>query len=223
MVEMSKLGRIFQKPLLREVSGRSAAWDGAWPDASAVLAHGIVSGTQVATATGWRGVEAIQEGDRVLTFDAGLQTVRKVTRNWTFLEAHSVEAAHWPLTVSVGVLGNKAALTLLPEQAVMIESDLGEEMFGDPFTLLPAHTLGGLEGITREMPEGPCEVIQLQFEDDQVIFANIGALFHCPANTVARMSDLMVASEASGYDVLPLARAREFVDAVADEAKFACG
>jgi hypothetical protein len=42
---------------------------------------GLVAGTKVATTAGWAKVETIAEGQQVLTFDGGLQTVVAITRH----------------------------------------------------------------------------------------------------------------------------------------------
>ncbi|MGC9420245.1 MAG: Hint domain-containing protein, partial [Rhodovulum sp.] len=44
------------------------------------IASGFAAGTEIATTLGWRTVETLQPGDRVLTFDHGSQPVRAVQR-----------------------------------------------------------------------------------------------------------------------------------------------
>lgn len=165
---------------------------------------GMVAGTKVATRSGWARVETITAGTQVLTFDGGLQTVVSVTRH--VLMADTCDIASWPMSVPAGALGNREPMTILPHQPVMIESDLAEEMTGDPFALIPATSLDGLRGITQSRPEAWVEVIQLHFEQDEIVFANIGALFLCRAE-----ADLMAASVA-GYNVLSVDQADDLVD-----------
>jgi len=146
---------------------------------------GLIAGTKVASNLGWRSVESVAPGDKVLTFDHGLQVVTGVTRSFLWIgEADCPESA-WPLMVPAGALGNQADMWIAPEQHVLIESDIAERVYGDPFVVIPALSLEGHKGIERRLPDQVIEVIQLQFAQDEVVFANMGALFFCPkANSV---------------------------------------
>lgn len=140
-----------------------------------------MSGTRVATAMGWRPVEAIAEGDKVLTFDAGLQTIHKISRIRLWSAEETCPRHFWPLEVPAGALGNRELMHVLPGQNVMIESDAAEDLYGDPFSLIPAEAVEGTNGVERVPPQGDIEVIVLHFAEDQIVFANNGALFFCPA------------------------------------------
>lgn len=142
---------------------------------------GLMTGTRVATALGWRAVEAVSEGDMVLTFDAGLQRVTKVSRQAIWTADGPCPRRYRPLRVPAGALGNRGELHLMPNQYVMVESDAGEELFGDPFSLLMTHTLEGMNGIEAIAPGQEMEAIVLHFEQEQVIFAESGVLFYCPS------------------------------------------
>lgn len=149
--------------------------------AIAGLAAGFAAGTDIATPDGWRSVEDLVPGDRVLTFDHGSRAVRSVRRGRLWRGGRMCPRPLWPLWVPKGALGNTTPLTLLPEQSVLVESDLAEALFGDPFVLLPAHMLDGLWGIHRLPPERPVEVIVPLFDRPEVAFANGAALMFCPA------------------------------------------
>lgn len=166
---------------------------------------GIVAGTKVATSVGWVAVETIVVGSKVLTFDGGLQTVIAVTHHK--LLADTADMATWPLHVPSGALGNRDDMMILPHQTVLIESDIAEEMTGDPFALLPAAALEGCHEITSRRPEGWVDVIQIHFESDEIIYANIGALFLCRAQT-----DLIFDIAPSVYDVLSIEQADDLVE-----------
>ena len=142
-------------------------------------ACGIVSGTKVATEFGWRPVEALTEGDLVLTFDSGMQPVVAVERHVIWCEVGASDMESWPLTVPAGVLGNEVEMMLLPDQPVLVESDAAESLYGDPFVLIPARNLAGVAGIDRVVPPVRIEVVTLRFAREQIVFANIGALFLC--------------------------------------------
>lgn len=159
--------------------------------------RGIVAGTRVATTMGWRPVEALASGDLVLTFDHGMQPLRDIRRRTVSVRCNV--PADWPIAVPAGRLGNRAPLLLMPEQPVVIESDLAETLFGDPFVLISAADLDGCGDIGRIRPDRVIELVNLGFDDDQVVFANSGAMFLCPAG-----GDLLDAGAGEeGYLVLP--------------------
>lgn len=170
--------------------------------------YGIVAGTKVATAVGWRPIEAIVAGDKVLTFDAGLQTVIDVRRQVLYAAATMVPMDNWPLFVPAGALGNRADMQILPGQNLLVESDTAEDLYGDPFVLMPAAALEGYNGISRLSLSARVEVVSLHFAQDQIIHANIGALFLCP-RACDLMHDLYAVAEPSVYRVLSLAEADE--------------
>ncbi|MCR8723138.1 Hint domain-containing protein [Frigidibacter sp. ROC022] len=165
-------------------------------------ASGLVAGTKVATGIGWRPVEMVVAGDKVLTFDAGMQLVTHVGRGVLWSDDQLCPREFWPLHIPVGALGNAQELMVLPEQSVMVESDVGEEIYGDPFTLIPAAALEGFHGIERVRPKAGLEVITLHFASDQVVFASAGALFFCPSIADVTVSDLLHGATGN-YTVLP--------------------
>lgn len=164
-------------------------------------ASGVVAGTRVATSVGWRPVEMVAPGDRVLTFDNGLQVVTHVERNLLWASDRPCPRALWPLHVPAGALGNAQPIVMLPEQSVAVESDVGEEIYGDPFTLIPAAALEGFRGIVRRAPESRIMVVTLHFADDEVVFGAAGVLYFCPSDRLATLSDLL-AGGTGRYSVL---------------------
>ncbi len=181
----------------RSVSGTGCADDAA-PEAAGAGAWGILNGTRVATEFGWRPVEAIAEGDLVLTFDGGALPVVVVERHVIWCKAEAANRDAWPLSVPAGALGNGEEMLLLPDQAVVIESDAAEDMYGDPFVLVAARTLDGVAGIAPVVPPPRLEVVTLRFAREEVVFANFGALFLCRAAD----DDIMAAVRKRDYPVL---------------------
>ena len=188
---------------------RTAETTGAW-DGQPGIATGLVSGTRVATRMGWRPVEAMAVGDEVLTFDHGLQTVIEVRREVVWNAQTDCPEHLWPLLVPADALGNLQETYLLPEQQVLVESDAAEDFLGDPFAMLPAAALDGFRGITPHKPSDMIEVVSLHFRRDEIVFANIGALFFQPKSTclVGDMSDFV----ATDYKALSMGTARELVE-----------
>ena len=175
------------------------------PEFAASLAdvgNGMIAGTRVATAMGWRPIEAVSVGDQVLTFDKGMQTVTAIRREHVQTSGTLGGVSNWPLRVPKGALGNLEEMSLPRRQAILIESDVAEEMFGDAFTLVPVAALEGFRGIEPVRPADFVEVITLQFEEDQVVFGKGGFLFYCPPPSDI-MQDLFSEPKEPRYHVLP--------------------
>ncbi len=132
---------------------------------------GILPGTRIATNLGWRPVEAVTAGDFVATFDSGWQPVMAVSREY-------IPPAYFDsvLTFAQGVLGNTRPMAALPSQPVLIESDIAEVLFGDPFALVPAQALADIEGVSLHEQTAPTESVRVHLEHDELIFAEGGAL-----------------------------------------------
>jgi hypothetical protein len=169
------------------------------------FASGLVAGTKVATQIGWRDVAAVAVGDQVLTFDGGMQTVTSINRQIIATMGEYSPCDAWPIFVPADALGNRDPMVLLPQQSIMIESDAAEEVFGDPFAMIPALALEGFCGISRVPPATQIEIVTLVFAQDEVVFSNIGALIFCPWS-----SDLIDAG-LSAYSTLSLDVAKALV------------
>ncbi|MDD7969764.1 Hint domain-containing protein [Roseinatronobacter alkalisoli] len=148
----------------------------------ALREDGLLPGTLIGTASGWRGVETIQPGDLVLTFDNGMQRIEanhKVTIAQASLPAHKA----FMMVIPAGVLGNRKQITLLPCQEVIVESDLAEIDFGEPFVLIQALMLEGYGGIHRAPITGDVTVHMLTFASEQVIHCAGAALVSARAES----------------------------------------
>ncbi|MCI2399181.1 Hint domain-containing protein [Aliiroseovarius subalbicans] len=134
---------------------------------------GLVAGTRVEAASGWRPVESLMRGDAVYTLDGGLRQIIDVQRE----DMTPTQS----LLVPGGALDNCAEMVLMPGQHVMLEADIAEEAFGSPLVLLPALALEGYRGITRQQGQERVEIVTLGFDDEEIVYGNTGALLHCPA------------------------------------------
>lgn len=139
---------------------------------------GMVAGTLVETAAGWRAVELLRVGDHVQTLDGGLQQVRRVERTY-YGETRGGYALDGVLHVPGGAIGNCDAMVLMPQQHVMIMSRMAEDLLGVPMVLLPASALDGYRGISRTAVDGLVEAITLGFDDEEIVYANSGVLMQC--------------------------------------------
>ncbi len=181
---------------LMDMAERSAALNGA----NQFAGHGLIAGTRVASNLGWRCVEALTPGDKVLTFDHGMQTVIEVRRTSLWSDATSIPRHMLPLHVPEHALGNRIAMRILPEQGVLVESDAATDAHGDPFAVI---TASALDGFRRIEPDGRAlnlEIVTLFFAQPQVIYAEGGLLIYCPQTHLA-LSD-MIDPNAQPYEVL---------------------
>jgi hypothetical protein len=182
LVGAAEKGIVLMFEYKKDIWGRSTVAEaGLLAEATlAELATGLIAGTQVATQFGWRDVATVAVGDQVLTFDGGMQTVSAVSRKMLATGGEFAPAEAWPLFIPAEALGNRDDMILLPQQSVMIEADAAEEVFGDPFAMIPALALEGFRGIVRVPPADQIELITLAFSQDEIVFANSGALMFCP-------------------------------------------
>ena len=139
---------------------------------------GLVAGTLVETAVGWRRVELLRVGDHVQTFDGGLRQLRRVERSYYGAD-HGGYGLEQILHVPGGALDNCDDLVVMPDQMLMITSGVAADLLGTPSVLIPASALVGYRGITRQLPDRLVEAVTLGFDDEEVIYANSGLLAHC--------------------------------------------
>jgi hypothetical protein len=179
-----------------------------------MIAEGLLAGTLIATEMGWQDVRDLQPGDRIVTFDNGMQPLRALRESVLMTGGEQTPRLTWPLHVPSGALGNRSDLTLLPEQAVLIETDVAEDLFGDPFTLVVAGGLEGYKGISRAAPAREMRVYTLEFAGEEIVYANGTTLLHCPRQTARRVTsaeELMGVGATSLYARLPRAQSETLV------------
>lgn len=195
---------LFSKPLHMFSDPGEGAQEAAYASAEQ---SGLVASTMVATSRGWMCAGDLKPGDQVLTFDAGLQRVTQISRDVPWAQAHDCPDALWPLEVPTGAFGNARPFHLLGSQNIMVESDAAEDLWGDPFSVIPAGALVGVRGIERVPPKDAMEIIHIYFADEQVVFGEYGALYLCPSSR--DMVDMAFdGSRDPLYAILPLAEAR---------------
>lgn len=150
---------------------------------------GLIAGTLVETATGWRPVEMLRVGDHVQTYDGGLRQLRQIDRAY-----YGVADGAYPLQgilhVPAGALDNCDDVVVMPEQMLLIESQVAADLLGELSVLIPASALVGFRGITRHAPKGLIEAVTLNFEDEEVVYANSGLLVHCATKASGFFTEL---------------------------------
>lgn len=140
-----------------------------------VLVDGLPAALRLATPDGWIEAGDLDAGDAVLTFEQGACRIADVTRS---AQAVQVPPVFWPVILPPGAMGNDHPLELLPAQMIMLESELAEDLHGDPFVMVPALSLTGWNGITRRPPR-EVEMVHLHFATPQVVFAGPSLLLGC--------------------------------------------
>lgn len=176
---------------------------------------GLIAGTCVGTPMGWRPVQSIQAGDLVLTFDNGMQPVKQVSSGQLWTSADHGSKKFWPLHIPAGALDNVSPLTVLSSANIMLETDLTEALYDDPFALVPAHALDGTRGIEAKAPGAPLDIVSLHFENDQVVFANGSTLIFCPSADGAQpvsIEELIFGGAEGAYGTLPETELQAVID-----------
>lgn len=148
------------------------------PAGPSVAACGILSTTPIATPSGWRAAGTLTPGASVLSFDDGAQAIVQAT---SLPVAHAPDC-HWPLLVPAWALDNRDDILLLPEQKVLIEADLAQDLYGSTFGLVPARALEGWRGIARIRAPRPAKAIRLTFARPTILYASRGVLLCCPGD-----------------------------------------
>ncbi|MDO9524503.1 MAG: Hint domain-containing protein [Gemmobacter sp.] len=161
------------------------------------FSEGILAGTLVATQIGWRRAETLSPGDMIQTFDCGLCRLSEVHHAAASIAPTQWPSAHWPLAVPAGVIGNASDMRILPGQLVLLDSDIADDMLGDPFALIPARALDGWRGIAPHPPGAAEQAVVLLFDEDQIVYAASSVLLFCPG-----LSGQSISTDASGLTAL---------------------
>ena len=181
--------------------------------AQALREDGLLPGSLLATQAGWKTVETIAPGDMVLTFDNGAQPVVRVHRV-TVPKAQIPAHKAFVMVVPMGALGNRRELRLLASQEVLIESDMAEEEFGDPFVMIQALMLEGFFGIHRAPIDEDLTIYMVTFASEQLIHVAGAALVTArPESDFAPLS-VHALSEIRTYPRLTLDQLRRIAESL---------
>ncbi len=136
---------------------------------------GLVSDTLVATPAGWQPVSGLFKGDEVVTFDHGRQKILR--HDIIRIKRDAIPDRNaYTIGVPAGVFGNTRDLHIMPEQEILIEADEAEDMFGDPFVLIPAMLLEGFKDIRKCPVKTDLTLSILTFEREEILYCNGGLL-----------------------------------------------
>jgi len=133
----------------------------------------FVAGTRILTVEGQRPVEQLVPGDRIMTRDHGLQTLRWIgCRHVDASEIKEFEAVR-PIRIAKGALGNGMPdrdLLVSPEHRVMVSGDEVAELIGEDEALIAAKYLVGRKGVTVEEVEAVI-YYHLMFDDHELVLS----------------------------------------------------
>ncbi|SIS49657.1 Hint domain-containing protein [Phaeovulum vinaykumarii] len=184
------------------------------PDPACTPAFGIGYNIPLLTPDGPRPAASIAPGDAILTFDNGFQKVSSVERVGYCKPRAPLPPTLWPLLVPAGTVGDNVETLLAPEQGVMVESDVAEALFGDPFVVVPAAALDGEAGIHRVPPSAQARFIVLHFDRAEVVVTQHGGLLMCPPRNPGMIWETPEDdARPLEYTVLPLLDALELIAA----------
>ncbi len=134
----------------------------------------FTTGTMITTLKGERPVEELQAGDRVVTRDNGLQTVRQIVRR-DFDYGQLSEVPHLqPVLVTIGAVGRG-----LPERDTLVSPNLRLLVSGDrvPFGNGGREALVAVKNLADSRTIRNCQVlgvryVHIGFDKHEVVLAN---------------------------------------------------
>ena len=122
-------------------------------------------GTRILTETGYRPVEGLRPGDRLMTRDGGLQPLRWIGARRTLAAGQAA-----PIRIAPHVLGGKRPLLVSPQHRMLLAGYEAQLLFGAEEVLASARHLLGGAGVTR-VEGGEVTYIHLAMDRHEVIFA----------------------------------------------------
>lgn len=204
---VTKLG---QNLFRRTAEAPSGMWDGAAPPACSAAPWALTGDTVVGTPNGWLAVSKLAPGDMVLSFDYGFQPLVSVDRVPTPEITEACPTAYLPRRIPAGAFGLDRDLTVMPGQGVMVESDLAEDLCNDPFAVISAASLDGVQGISPVRPPADQPLFALSFAQDQLIYAN-GAMVVLVKSAARTPWEAAAVGPGSAYEMQPPGIAQRLV------------
>lgn len=132
----------------------------------------FAAGTLIETSNGLRPVEDLHSGDRVMTVDEGLQTLR-----WTGarkIDTSDAEALR-PVLIRAGALSDgvpSVDLMVSQQHRILVRSAIAQRMFGTDEVLVAARQLTSLPGIEIVEDAQHVTYVHLLFDRHQLVISN---------------------------------------------------
>jgi hypothetical protein len=161
----------------RRVTGHPAPGAGPGPAGAPRIVEMVpcfTPGTKIATPRGEVAVEALRAGDRVVTRDNGLQTVRWTgARSLTPAELAAAPRLR-PVIVRAGALGPgwpARDMCVSPTHRLLLASERAALYFGEREVLAAARDLTGMDGIARARP-GAVTYVHVLCERHEILLSD---------------------------------------------------
>lgn len=140
------------------------------------IVHGVYSDTALLGPNGPRNVATLRPGELLQTFDHGPQAIASIEAVHFSIFKSTPPPETWPLALPRGSVRGAHYRTLAPKQCLVIESDTAEEIFGDPFIIVPGTALEVLPGIERIRPSRERTLYRIQFDAPQLVLTDQGGV-----------------------------------------------
>jgi hypothetical protein len=152
---------------------RSATPDNITPVLPARTVSGLTGGTLVETTSGWCAAADLRIGQRVQTLDGGAALILGLDRR----PVRDLRAIHIP-----GGLADTCCDLILPRDQYLLTDTLRDDTLPDlDLVLIPASAWASQPTVQETRFTG--ELVTPLFADEEILWANSGALLHCPAIT----------------------------------------
>lgn len=130
--------------------------------------------TKIATMAGERPVQALREGDRVITRDNGLQEIAWIGCRRLDAAELTTNPHLQPILIKAGSLGHnqpETDLLVSPSHRMLIANDANALLFDERETLVAAKHLLGKPGVDRAQASAVC-YYHILFEQHEVVLGN---------------------------------------------------
>ncbi|KEJ89505.1 Hint domain-containing protein [Sulfitobacter donghicola] len=134
----------------------------------------FVTGALIETDKGPKPVEALQEGDLLMTLDRGYQPVLAVLSQSFDKKALEERPKLRPVRIRAGALGQELPerdLLVSPQHRFLARSSVVKRMFGEEETLLSATQLASLPGIRVDQKAKEVTYFHLVMAQHEILFA----------------------------------------------------
>ena len=160
-------------------------------------------GTLILTEHGERPVEDLRPGDRIVTADHGLQTLRWVGRREQVFKSR--EDRHKPVEIKPGALGDglpRRSLIVSPQHRMVLSGPAPRAIFGEEEVLALAKALTRIENVRRMKGKRRIVYYALLFDRHEIIFAEGAATESFRPGSVA-LADFSPEHQEQIYEIYP--------------------
>ena len=132
-------------------------------------------GTRIATPFGLADIADLNAGDKILTMDSGLQTIRWIGRTNLPSAVLKTHPKYLPVLIEKDALGPGLPfqdMHVSPQHRVLVSGWQAELLFGAVEILVPAIKLCNGASIRQELPEDGVTYIHMLFDAHEVVWSD---------------------------------------------------